>query len=499
VIAAARRTLASGPSMTAHRPDPPIPAFVGESILANRPERRRGRLDNHEALLAGDVTGLVLAFVLTAILGGSLELDGLGDLGGWLFQFLATTGFVVVWLHDRGHYDRRLPFWTEAKQIMIALALAALVDGFLQYLTRVETPRLWLIGHWMIAYAAVLPARRVVKWWLRRRGTWELPMVIIGIGEAATEAARLVRTERNMGYRVVAVVDPAEIALAPGDDCREALYHRFGAGFVLVVPDARDPLGCSALVAALTRQRLPFAVVPTTGGIAVFGLRPLYTLSHDLVLLEGRSNVAAPLPQMAKRAFDLMVTGLFLILTLPIAPFIALLVALIRIDGGPVVYRQMRVGYGGRLFPCLKFRTMVVNADQALKAHLAANPEAAAEWARDQKLRRDPRITLVGRFLRKTSLDELPQLINVLRGDMTLVGPRPIVPAEIERYGADIAYYYQVKPGITGLWQVSGRNDVDYPTRVRLDCWYVRNWTFWHDIAILFKTIPALVTGRGAC
>jgi lipopolysaccharide/colanic/teichoic acid biosynthesis glycosyltransferase len=142
---------------------------------------------------------------------------------------------------------------------------------------------------------------------------------------------------------------------------------------------------------------------------------------------------------------------------------------------------------------------MAVNAEQILHRELLRDPKMEKEWHRDFKLRRDPRITPIGHFLRRTSLDELPQLINVLRGEMSLVGPRPIVVAEIERYGDDVAYYFHVRPGLTGLWQVSGRNDLDYPTRVQLDATYVRNWALGHDFMILFRTFPALLTGRGAC
>jgi undecaprenyl-phosphate galactose phosphotransferase len=141
---------------------------------------------------------------------------------------------------------------------------------------------------------------------------------------------------------------------------------------------------------------------------------------------------------------------------------------------------------------------MVTNSAEALQHVLATDREAAAEWAATQKLRHDPRVTRVGRLLRKTSLDELPQLFNVLRLDMSLVGPRPIVTKEVDRYGDDIAFYYETRPGITGLWQVSGRNTTSYSHRVQLDTWYVKNWTIWHDVAILAKTIPAVLQRRGA-
>jgi undecaprenyl-phosphate galactose phosphotransferase len=159
------------------------------------------------------------------------------------------------------------------------------------------------------------------------------------------------------------------------------------------------------------------------------------------------------------------------------------------VDKGPVLFAHARVGRDGETFRCLKFRSMVPNAKEALERLLASDPAARAEWERDYKLKDDPRITPFGRLLRRTSLDELPQLINVVRGDMSLVGPRPVVPAELDRYGEARVYYLQVRPGLTGLWQVSGRNDVDYERRVALDAWYVRNWTLWYDVLILLKTL----------
>jgi exopolysaccharide production protein ExoY len=150
------------------------------------------------------------------------------------------------------------------------------------------------------------------------------------------------------------------------------------------------------------------------------------------------------------------------------------------------------VGFGGRSFRCFKFRTMKLEADEILKQHLAANPQAAEEWEQTRKLMHDPRINCLGNVLRKSSIDELPQLINVLKGDMSLVGPRPVTPAEMERYGRRAQQYIAVRPGVTGLWQISGRSRVNYSTRVAMDCHYVRSWSIWRDAAILIKTIPAV-------
>jgi len=197
----------------------------------------------------------------------------------------------------------------------------------------------------------------------------------------------------------------------------------------------------------------------------------------------------------SKRSFDIVASIVLLVLLSPVFGVIALLVTR---DGGPGVFGHMRVGRGGAKFRCLKFRTMVVDADVVLKELLARDPEARSEWERDFKLKNDIRVTKVGRFLRHTSLDELPQLWNVLRGEMSLVGPRPIVEAELERYGSDVRYYLAAKPGITGLWQVSGRNDIDYTTRVALDVSYVNGWRFSTDLLILMRTVGVVLKGRGA-
>lgn len=197
----------------------------------------------------------------------------------------------------------------------------------------------------------------------------------------------------------------------------------------------------------------------------------------------------------AKRLIDVAVTAAALVLLSVLLLTIA--AAIFFADGGPVLIRHRRIGKGGRPFGCLKFRTMVVEADTVLMRHLEMHPEALVEWQAMRKLRNDPRVTPLGTLLRKTSLDELPQLVNIIRGEMSLVGPRPIVAEEIVRYGAAIADYKAVRPGLTGLWQCSGRNDVSYECRVILDREYVRTWSLWNDLSIILKTVPAVVASRG--
>ena len=203
-----------------------------------------------------------------------------------------------------------------------------------------------------------------------------------------------------------------------------------------------------------------------------------------------------PIGGLLKRSFDVVGSLAGLVLLSPLFLMVALLVKLS--DGGPIFYGHKRIGRGGRIFACLKFRTMVQDGEKALAAHLAADPDANAEWIATRKLKNDPRVTRVGQVLRKLSLDELPQIINILQGDMSLVGPRPVVRDELEIYGSAAVYYLKSRPGLTGLWQVSGRNDVSYDTRVAFDRHYVENWSMFQDIRIIFKTVPAVWMSRGS-
>lgn len=197
-----------------------------------------------------------------------------------------------------------------------------------------------------------------------------------------------------------------------------------------------------------------------------------------------------------KRLFDIHVALAALIVLAPLLATVAII--LLCAQGRPIVIRHRRIGQGGAAFPCFKFRTMVRNADEVLQRVLAEDPVASEEWRESRKLRRDPRITAFGRVLRETSVDEIPQLFNVLRGHMSLVGPRPIVADEVEIYGPKISHYYKVRPGVTGAWQVGGRSDVGFGQRVELDVAYVLSRSFRADLHILARTVPAVLGRKGS-
>jgi Undecaprenyl-phosphate galactose phosphotransferase WbaP len=213
--------------------------------------------------------------------------------------------------------------------------------------------------------------------------------------------------------------------------------------------------------------------------------------------LEIRQNLLIPRARVLKRVIDILLVVVFSVVALPLIVAIAGLIKLT--SPGPAFFGQRRYGRKGEPFMAWKFRSMAADASQVLEQWLASDPALREEWRRSHKLRNDPRVTRIGRFLRRTSLDELPQFWNILRGQMSFVGPRPIVAEEIARYGDSYSLYKKVTPGLTGLWQVSGRNNTSYEQRVNFDLYYVRNWSLWLDLYVLARTVRVVVLGDGAC
>ncbi len=237
-------------------------------------------------------------------------------------------------------------------------------------------------------------------------------------------------------------------------------------------------------------------VLPNVTKIPLFNMEIQNSINHKDLLLFVKNNLLNPVDSFIKNLFDKIVATILIILFFPF--LIILYIAVFISTNGHPLFKHRRIGQNGVSFNIYKFRSMKLNSDEILKELLENDEKAKEEWERDFKLKNDPRVTKIGKFLRKTSLDELPQIINVLQGKMSLVGPRPIVKEEIEKYGEYFQYFKAVKPGITGLWQVSGRNDIDYEERVQLDVWYARNWSIELDITILIKTIAVVLSRRGS-
>ena len=421
----------------------------------------------------------------------NLELLGTAWHGwGSLLVLICLLGY----FGSRGHYTSRVPFWTQMGDVAIAVAVALACDIFLTIAVYDRPVQLEGCLRWVFLAPYILVLRTAGRQLLRVAGVWTLRTLIVAAPGQIDSTRDGLTSDPALGYSLVGSVSPDDVAVMSDADLLR-MIGMYQAHFVVVSIGGASVETERAALGGLRRTGLPIALVPVLEELPVTGFRQHYFLGHDIIMLVSQSNLTRPFSQVLKTMFDQVVA--IMLVTL-LAPLFCALAVLVRRDGGPALFRHRRIGVGGRVFECIKFRTMVTNADDVLRWNIEADPAVAAEWAATQKLRNDPRITRIGQFLRRSSLDELPQLLNVLRGEMSLVGPRPIVQAEVARYGSGIQYYYAAKPGLTGLWQVSGRSDMSYARRVRLDVWYVRNWTLWHDIAILFKTIPAVFLQRGA-
>jgi undecaprenyl-phosphate galactose phosphotransferase len=503
------------------------------SVLVGQAPRR---------VAAGPELALPLADALA--LGSCFALGGLvnlsfGNLTGerGLILALLAAGALAAF-HHFGHYARRRQAWQELGDVAAVAAVCLVLDLALLYLLKVNFSRLWVLTSWALAVPALPLARGLAKRAALGLGGWLRPTVVVGTGPGAREIAAAYDARRgHLGYQVQAFLDPSagdpsagdpsagggpagggpgggpggagpsggapprsirvggrEVPVLPLDPRAKGLPGWLGRPHVVVALELDEMAGKEALVENLSFYHGDIDVVSPLRGLPTNGTRVSHFFSRDLLALRIHNNLARPWPRLLKRAFDLAAAAALLAFTAPLLLLVALRIRLA--DGGAVVFAHTRVGRHGRPFRCYKFRTMVPNSAEVLAELLARDPAARAEWARDRKLRRDPRVTGLGRFLRRASLDELPQLVNVLKGEMSLVGPRPVVPDELELYGEAKVYYLQVRPGLTGLWQVSGRSDVDYARRVALDAWYVRNWTLWYDVLILCRTLLVVPAGK---
>ena len=359
----------------------------------------------------------------------------------------------VVAFRHLGHYARRRPFWQELGDILAVVATMAVIDAALVFLTKTNFSRVWWGASWTLVLVMVPLVRVLAKRMLMARGAWLRPTVVIGAGPNAVDAAKALASEPMLGFDVVAFICPPLTGeRAPGyleiDGRRrpvlraapsaELLPLQFGCPHIVVALEMEEMAQCGAYVERLSFHYDDIDIVSPMRGLPLAGTRVTHFFGHDILSLRVRNTLARPWPPRLKRAFDILVAGLLLAL---LSPLLAIIAWQVSRTGWPIVYRHERIGRGGRRFNCLKFRTMARNADAVLARHLSEHPEARAEWERNQKLRDDPRVSPMVAWIRRTSLDELPQLINVVRGEMSLVGPRPVVQSELPRYDANLVYY----------------------------------------------------------
>jgi len=449
-------------------------------------------------LFASDCLSLLLAFGC-----GSLMVRVSGEFGvrtlpsmepatnaEWLVLLVGMLCFFV----QRGRYSERYPFWDEVRTIAAASLSSAFAFSCLGVLDGDFSSRIEAVVALLLFPVFATFTNRSAKALLSRLDLWEMPIVLIGNGESAKRAEAALISDRSLGLTVVRRIDPQLALRQPGSTTLRSLLERYQAQSFLIAIDGNAEQQKRVIHTAL-QERVPFALVPETDVLPAFSSTNKGFLGHNVMFLTHNNVLAKKLPKLAKSVLDVTVAASLILF---LSPVYLILAGLTCLDGGPVIFGQTRIGAGGRRFRCLKFRTMVVDADRVLQEALAKDPDLAAEWHLTRKLTHDPRITRVGKILRKTSLDELPQLFNILMLDMSLVGPRPIVENEIQYYGDNINQYYATRPGLTGLWQVSGRSDTTYAQRVQFDTWYVNNWTLWSDMVVLLKTIPAVLGAKGA-
>lgn len=398
--------------------------------------------------------------------------------------------------------------FSPARELREILAGSALSHGVAAGALLIRHGGEWWFGAgaifaWGATVILVISCRAVARHACSNKAWWGVPAVIFGSGRTAQAVLRHLRAHPSTGLRVVAIFEDDRLAwpvlYARDVPITERIHaadfaRNNGVSHAIVaLPDARCG-DIRNLIRGDARFFKHLLVIPDLSGLS-----SLWVGTRDIGGMLGlhiSQNLLHRGPQILKRAVDLVLAGVTAVIFLPV---IALVMLAIRLTSpGPIVYGQVRVGRDDTRFIAWKFRSMCANADEVLKKHLESDPELKREWERDQKLRNDPRVTPVGRFIRKTSLDELPQLWNVLKGEMSLVGPRPIVAAEIARYGDSFDLYKKVRPGVSGMWQVSGRNNTSYGERVEFDEYYVNNWSIWLDLYIIGRTIKTVLLREGA-
>lgn len=422
--------------------------------------------------------------------------------------FPVAGPIALMWfamLSVRGAYDHRQ--WgsgiEEYRQVLSASMATMALLGVTAFLFQYPLSRGYFFMLFLIGIPALLIGRyaaRVVLHRQRQRGKCLTPLLIAGSPATVTDLLTVVRRESWLGYDTVGVLlsgpeqgwdDPFVPNLGDPSNVVQIVDEVGAHAVIFTTGSVRRGTEFNELARRLERHRAQMVVVPAITDISAHRIKISPVAGIPLMYVDKPQAERAL--SRSKRTFDFIVTALGVIVISPLLAVTALVVKLG--DGGPVLFKQARVGQGGREFNCLKFRSMVVDAEQIRADQLAHLNESDGALF---KMKDDPRITRVGRFIRRYSIDELPQLFNVLKGEMSLVGPRPALPAEVLGYKSHVRRRLDVRPGITGLWQVSGRSDLSWDDTVRLDLYYVDNWSMLQDVTILIKTVRAVLSSRGA-
>jgi len=465
------------------------------------------------ALLTADCVSFTLTVVLALANAMLIRYHYVGvprppqtdDLGRILIVFGTSFAILLFRSWTLGHYTRFRPFWAELQEVVKTVLVIAAANSFLLFAIGVQFSRLWF-GSFLLLLVVLVPYfRERTKMLMIRRGLWYQPTCIVGIGENARKTADALDSDSSLGHQIIGFIDvvkklPRNTGTFHGHPVYTSEEHAQsdtgGIPTLVFALDSTDEMDeQKTLINKAIASSTQVTIVPPQMALPLYGAKVEGIFRHDSALLKISNRLADPNAQKLKRLVDYTLS---LLLLLPVSALILVLGALIKTDGGPVFYKHRRIGRNGKPFDCLKFRSMKLDSQKLLERYLKHDSNAMEEWDQTRKLKHDPRVTRIGRYLRRTSIDELPQLINVIKGEMSLVGPRPIVLEEQHHYGDMFSYYKTMRPGMTGLWQVSGRNDTSYNERVQLDVWYCRNWSLWNDVVVLIKTCKILISRHGA-
>jgi Undecaprenyl-phosphate galactose phosphotransferase WbaP len=458
------------------------------------------------ALATADVLAIALALCLARLALVSLFGNDQLDVTRRHFQLAAVfTAAYVALAQLQGLYAAVLP--RPAPELRQSLAVAAfttlIVCGLMSVPgTFASLDILWLAAVGVLTAIFVPAYRAACRTLFGRSRWWGVRVIVVGSGGLAAKAFEQLDRRPQCGLRPIGYVDDHDVETSAIDpilflgtpDMLGHLTRELGVNRAVLAAHTFDADDLGSLVSRPSTGIEHWLVLPAAQGFPSLWAAALEVAGMPALAVG--NPLASSWKLVLKRISDLTLT---LLLGIPAIPIFALLIVLIRCSSpGSVFYSQERIGRHGRRFRAWKFRTMLPNADEVLERHLADNPELMTEWQATHKLKRDPRITWIGNWLRKSSLDELPQVWNVMCGEMSLVGPRPIVEAEIDKYADQYEQYANVLPGITGLWQISGRNNTTYRERVDFDEYYVKNWSPWLDIYILACTVKVVLLREGA-
>lgn len=402
-----------------------------------------------------------------------------------------------------GHYDRRRIWFNSGAGAAAIIILFASAQALLLDFSGVAEAMAPFLLSWALATPILLISRGAVRSRAFESGLWFEPSVLVGAPSQASRLADIVRGDEAVGLNITHIIQAGgaaasegnEETVRPGEHGSGEIFERFRDHHILVCPRIEDYANADALIQSICLARGRVGVLLSFPGFLPQGGHRQMVLGDGSTLVWVRNRLSQPPWQATKRCFDISASAALLFL---LAPLFGAAWLCGRLSRAPAFYGHERIGRLGRPFTCYKFRTMVPDADTVLARLLATDPAARREWEAGFKLRNDPRITRLGAVLRRISMDELPQIWNVFIGDMSLVGPRPVVDEELDHYGAEVMVYLSVRPGITGLWQVGGRNDASYEKRVVLDRSYVRNWSIASDLAILWRTVKVVLSRVGA-